>query len=522
MYTTENSGGQGLSRQALADPNRSTNVHGTKTAWGDTAPPSAAYPSEAFSDGVHSTDGGLSGAVQDMLTSFASPTWKPHGYQERGIDWLTQRISAALFLAPGLGKTSITLAAIQKLRKDEVIKRVLILAPLKVAVTTWDTEPKKWAQFASLKIGLAHGPNRVQVLQDPSYDIVVMNYDGLPWAAGLLAKGHKFDVLVCDELTRLKHASSKRFKLIKPLLPTFTFKWGLTASPAANGLIDLFGQVYALDLGHRLGRYITHFRAKYFHQEPWDQYRWYISPEKSLELTAKLEDLAMSINAKEYLTLPDLIDVVRPVKLASMQEYKFLRDEYILKMRDTVVTAANAGVLTSKLRQFTGGAIYLEDHTYQEVGREKLDELVELVEELNGEPLIVVYQYTHEAERILKIFPTARAIRGGMSTKETQEVVALWNSSEVPVLLVQPQAASFGLNLQAGGAAMCWFSLDYNLELYEQMVARIYRQGQAKAVRNYILSCEGTIDEVLAKVLSAKDKTQAAVLRALEGYGKDV
>ncbi len=241
-----------------------------------------------------------------------------------------------------------------------------------------------------------------------------------------------------------------------------------------------------------------------------------------MELTAKLEDLAISINAKEYITIPDLIDVVRPVKLASMQEYKFLRDEYILKMRDTVVTAANAGVLTSKLRQFTGGAIYLEDHTYQEVGREKLDELVELVEELNGEPLIVVYQYTHEAERILKIFPTARAIRGGMSTKETQEVVALWNSSEVPVLLVQPQAASFGLNLQAGGAAMCWFSLDYNLELYEQMVARIYRQGQAKAVRNYILSCEGTIDEVLAKVLSAKDKTQAAVLRALEGYGKNL
>lgn len=453
-----------------------------------------------------------------MLTGFASPTWKPHGYQERGIDWLTQRISAALFLAPGMGKTSVTLAAILKLKAEGLAKRVLILAPLTVCITTWDTEPKKWAQFANLKIGLAHGPNRVQVLQDPSYDIVVMNYDGLPWASGLLAKGHKFDVLVCDELTKLKHANSKRFKLIKPLLPTFTFKWGLTASPTANGLIDLFGQVFALDCGMRLGRYITHFRAKYFHQEPWDQYRWYITPEKSTQLTNTIADLAMYMDPKDYLALPGLLDVVRPVKLKSLAQYKFLQDEYILKLQDTTITAANAGVLTSKLRQFTGGALYVEGQPWEVLHTDKLDALEELVEELNGEPLIVAYEFNHEAERMLKLFPAAKAIRGGTSIKETQAIVAAWNAGEIPVLLIQPQAGAHGINLQAGGCAICWFSLTYNLESYMQLIARIYRQGQTGIVRNYLLVAQGTIDEALVKVLSDKTATQDAVFKTLKEF----
>lgn len=522
MRTTQNPRSEGLPGSAVTDPDRASHVHGNQTAGRELAPPSATHLGGPDVAGVQGGGGRLSGAVQTLLDGFASPEWKPHGYQERGIEWLTHRISAALFLAPGMGKTSITLAAISLLKAEKLAKRVLILAPLTVCVTTWASEPKKWRQFQQLKIGLAHGPDKQRVLNDPQYDIVIMNYDGLAWAAPLLAKGHTFQVLVCDEITKLKHASSKRFKLIKPILPSFTFRWGLTASPTANGLIDLFGQVFVLDNGARLGRYITHFRAKYFHQEPWDPYRYYITPEKTALLTAQLTDLAMYMDPKDYLVLPGLFNVVRPVKLKNMAEYKFLRDEYILKMQETTITAVNAGVLTNKLRQFTGGALYVEDREYKEVGSDKLDELIELVEELNDEPLIVAYEFNHEAERLLKVFPTAQAIRGGMSTKDVQRIVSAWNAGEIPVLLIQPQAGAHGINLQAGGSAICWYSLTYNLENYMQLIARIYRQGQTAIVRNYLLVAQGTVDEALVKILSDKDATQEGVFQALKNYAGEI
>ena len=417
-----------------------------------------------------------------------------------------------------MGKTSITLAAIQVLRKERLARRVLVLAPLAVCVTTWDSEPKKWHQFQALKVGLAHGPDRQAVLDNPSYDVVVMNYDGLAWAAPRLARGHTFDVLVCDEITKLKHTSSRRFKLIKPLLHSFKFKWGLTGTPTANGLIDLFGQVYVLDEGQRLGRYITHFRAKYFHQEPWDQYRYYITPEKSKLLVDQLADLAMYMDPKDYLVLPGLFDIVRPVKLSKMAEYRVLRDDFILKMQDATITAVSAGVLTNKLRQFAGGALYTADKVWVDVGTDKIEALQELVEELGSESLIVAYEFSHEVERLLKVFPQARAIRGGMTTNETREIVAAWNAGTVPVLFIQPQAGAHGLNLQLGGSAICWFSLTYNLENYQQLIARIYRQGQKAVVRNFLLVAQDTVDEALVKILSDKNATQEGVFQVLKNY----
>lgn len=522
MHPTQDTGLEGLARPPAPDPQWGDPVCRIQEAGGALEAPTSTHPLRAAPDAVPVCNSDERAAIQAVLAGFAAPEWHPHGYQERGIEWLTSRISGALFLAPGMGKTSITLAAILSLQKTGHAERILVLAPLTVCVTTWISEPKKWQQFQGLKIGLAHGPNKQRVLEDPQYDIVVMNYDGLAWAAPVLAKGHTFGALVCDEITKLKHASSKRFKLLKPLLPSFTFRWGLTASPTANGLMDLFGQVFVLDSGQRLGRYITHFRAKYFHQEPWDQYRYFITPEKADLLTAQLTDLAMHLDPKECLVLPDLIDVVRPVKLTNMAGYKVLRDDFILKLQSTVVTAANAGVLSSKLRQYVGGAMYLEDRSWVEVDTGKLEALTELIDELNGEPLIVAYEFTHELERILKVYPNAKAIRGGMSTNETQAVVATWNAGGIPLLLIQPQAGAHGINAQEGGSAICWYSLSYNLELYEQLIARIYRQGQKNVVRNYLLTCAGTIDEVLVEVLSTKDKTQTAVLKALQSYGKNL
>ena len=419
-----------------------------------------------------------------------------------------------------MGKTSIALSAIKSLQQLKLGKRVLILAPLTVCITTWDTEPKKWRDFQELKIGLAHGPDKHLILNDPYYDVVIMNYDGLAWAAPLLAKGHEFDILICDEITKLKHTSSRRFKIIKPLLPSFKFRWGLTGTPAANGLLDLFGQVFVLDSGQRLGRYITHFRAKYFYQEPWDQYRYFITPEKTVELTQKLTDLAMYLDPKDHLKLPGLLDVTIPVKLSGevMFGYKFLRDEYILKMRDNTVTAVNAGVLSNKLRQFTGGALYTSEGVWESVGTEKIMALENLVEEMAGEPLLVAYQFNHELERLLKVYPTALAIKGGMPRAAIQSIVSKWNEGNIPILFVQPQAAAHGLNLQFGGAAICWFSMTYNLEDFIQLIARLNRQGQVQVVRNYMLIATGTIDETLAKIMISKDATQNAVFQALKDY----
>lgn len=525
MQVNQNQGSQGFPRQNATDPTWNSCICRVKASGGDLTALAGKYTAGTSTDELpkHSCD--EQRAVQGVLSGFAVAEWKPHGYQQRGIEWLIHRISAALFLAPGMGKTSITLAAIRALQQEKLAKRVLILAPLTVCITTWDTEPKKWAQFQDLKVGLAHGPNKQKVISDPQYDIVIMNYDGLAWAAPILAKSHKFDVLVCDEVTKLKHTSSKRFKLIKPILPSFKFKWGLTATPTANGLIDLFGQVYVLDLGARLGRYITHFRAKYFYQEPWDQYKYFITAEKATELTNQLNDLAMYMDPKDYLVLPGLLDVVRPIKLSNQAEYKFLRDEYIIKLQETTITAANAGVLTNKLRQFTGGALYIEGHDVKEVGTDKLDELKELVEELNGEPLIVAYEFNHEADRIIQAFPDAQAIRGGMSTNEVRRIVLAWNSGAISLLLIQPQAGSHGINLQSGGSAICWFSLTYNLENYQQLIARIYRQGQTSIVRNYLLVAQGTIDEALVKVLKDKNATQETMFKELKEYalrGKNI
>jgi SNF2 family DNA or RNA helicase len=468
-------------------------------------------------NGLSGRDAEQSSMVQDLSEGFASKTWIPHKYQSRGITWLL-RPESALFLPPGLGKSSILLAAFLELQKMGFGKHMLLLAPLMVCRTTWETEPQKWRQFQGLKIGLAHGPDKKLILNDPYYDIVVMNYDGLEWAVPMLKEGHNFEVLACDEITRLKNTNSKRYKLIKPILPSFKFRWGLTGTPTANGLMDLFGQVYVMDLGKRLGRFITHFRLKYFHQLPHDQFRYYITAEKSEELTSKLKDLAMYVEPEEWLELPEFMVIPLMVDLSkeARKRYEFLEDEFMLQMQDGVVTAANAGVLTSKLRQFTGGAIYVAAPLWEEVDQAKLDKLDDLIEEMAGEPLMVSYQFDHERERILKRHPTALALKGGMSASKVSEVVNAWNDGKAALLLVQPQTAALGLNLQFGGSAICWFTITYNLEEYIQLNKRLHRQGQTKAVRCYLLAASKTIDQRVAKVLAQKDVVQNDVFNALK------
>ena len=444
--------------------------------------------------------------------------WLPHAYQQRGIDWLVSRPEAALFFAPGLGKTSTTLAAFLKLRSLGYNHKMLVLAPLRVCQTTWLDEPKKWAQFAGLSIGLAHGKDKAKILLDPQYDIVVLNYDGIQWAAPLLKKSNPFKMIVYDELTKVKHTNTRRFKLLKPLLPTFQFRWGLTGTPVANGLLDLFGQLYCLDLGVRFGSFITHYRLKYFEQRPWDAWGWYIKPDMEAQIHKKLADIAMYIDPEEWLELPELLDVDLPVELtpALRKQYKEFESLYLLAVNEqTTLVAAHAGILSGKLRQFLGGAIYDEQRNVIDLHTVKLDALDDLIEEMAGEPLMVAYNYNHELDRILKRHPTAIVFRGGMTEAQAKDTMAKWNTGEHALLLVQPQSAAHGLNLQFGGSAICCYSLTYNLEDYIQLIKRLHRQGQTSAVRNYRLIVEKSMDTELAKALSMKGVTQDKVYAAL-------
>lgn len=526
MPTTETGEAEGLAGPAPDSSERTLDVHRVQETWGEPDANAEAYSADAAGDAALVRRGRQLFTVPDVapeVEGFLPAVWKPEHYQERGVEWLSVRPAGALFLPPGMGKTSMSLAAHgyvgEQLRRRA---RMLVLAPLTVCLTTWQSEPAKWRQFSNLKVGLAHGSDKELILKDDFYDIVILNYDGIAWAAPILAAGHNFDILLCDELTRLKHTTSKRFKTLKPLLPSFLFRWGLTGTPAANGLMDLFGQCYILDLGARLGRYITHFRLKYFYQKSWEQYKYYIKDRDAALMIEKISDMAMYLDPKDYLTLPPLIEAPVPLTISKseMDQYKDLENDFILKLESGVVTAANAGVLTSKLRQFTGGAVYSSTGVYDVVHAEKIASLESLVEEMAGEPLMVAYQFEHEYERLIKAFPGALAIKGGMSKTKLQEVVEQWNTGNVSLLFVQPTAAALGLNLQFGGSAICWFSMTYNLEEYIQLIARLLRRGQTKPVMNYKLTVKGTIDELLTKIMGDKDATQNSVFEELKRLGQ--
>lgn len=521
MHITKNSKSQGLPGQAFTVSKWPYDVSRIQASWGEVECATGAHPSSASGHGVPSGDGddggGLPGVHEQAIKdAFIAKPWVPHAYQTRGVEWLHQT-EAALFLPPGLGKTSIGLATIVSLKAARLPCRTLILAPLMVCRTTWMTEPRKWSQFQGLKIGFAHGPNKLVVLKDKQYDIVVLNYDGIEWAAAELAKGHSFDILLCDEITRLKNTNTKRYKLFKPVAPSFKIRWGFTGTPAANGLMDLFGQVYVLDLGKRFGRYITHFRAAYFHQLPWDSYRYYITPSRSKMLTAKLADLAMYIDPEEWLQLPDFITIPLQVELGAQayKGYKSLEHDFIVKFEEGVVTVANAGVLTSKLRQYTGGAIYESEGVWHDVDKAKLEKLDELVDEMAGEPLMVAYQFDHEMQRIKARHKDALVLKGGMTALQVTKVIDEWNLGNCHLLLVQPASAALGLNLQFGGAAICWFTLTYNLEEFIQMNKRLHRQGQVQNVKCYLMIANKTIDQVVSDVLVSKNVAQQDLFEAL-------
>lgn len=468
--------------------------------------------------------------------------YTPHNYQKRAIKFVIERGAAGLFLDPGLGKTSITYASFRVLRRAQQVQNMLVVAPLRPATSTWPREAQKWDDFKDLNVHVLHGDHKQMLLEQP-HDVSVVNPEGLEWLLGITdAKGKywkgaaqklgmKWDMLVVDESTRFKHPNTKRFKVLKNHLHKFDRRVILTGSPAPNGYADLFGQIYLLDMGRSLGEYITHFRNKYFFSTGFGGYTLIPKENTQEDIQERIKPLVLRMAAEDYLDMEPYVSNVIEVDLPedARRTYYSMEKLLIAQVKEGLVTAANVATSTQKCRQIANGGIYLDpefDETTERLKPRKVSQIhdakteavVELIEELSGQPALIAYEFKHDLERLQKVFPDAPYLGGGVNPKKSREIEDKWNAGLIPVLLAQPQSVAHGLNLQGVGAAVIWYGLTYNLEDYEQFIRRIWRQGQKARVVVHHIVARKTVDEAIMKGIGKKDRTQRALLAALKEH----
>lgn len=446
----------------------------------------------------------------------------PHEYQERAIKFGIERACAGYFLEPGMGKTSIMYAIMVTLKRLKLINKILVLAPLRVCYATWPAEAQKWDDFNHLSIGILHGPDKDKVLLE-DHDIYVMNYEGLKWLLMATKRNWDFDMLIVDESSKLKSTITQRFKTLKQMLGKFKRRYILTGSPAANSLLDLFGQVFCMDQGATFGPYITTYRNDYFFQTGYGGYEWKLKPGADLLIHQALAPRVMRLAAADYLTLPELIetDIVVTLPPEVHKQYLEMERKLQVEFETGTIVAANSAVASMKCRQIANGAIYTDSTltSYNEVHSAKIDAVVDLVEELEGQPALIAYDFTHDLARLLAALgKDTPYIGSGVSPKRSQEIVDAWNRGEIPVLLGQPISMSHGLNMQEAGRAVIWFGLTWSLENREQFIQRIWRQGQTNRVFVYNIIVDKTIDQAIMMAIKLKDQGQQALMQALRNY----
>lgn len=466
-----------------------------------------------------------------------SEPYKPHRFQKRAIKFAIERACAALLLDPGLGKTSVMLATFKLLKAQTRVKRALVITPLRPARSVWPREAAKWGDFSKLRVQLLHGAQKDKFLAQPA-DVDTINPEGLPWlfqSAHLKqwAKRWPWQMLIIDESTRFKHTNTQRFKTLKPHLTRFPRRYCLTGSPAPNGLLDLFGQVYVLDLGESLGKYITHYRNAYFDSTGFGGYTWKPRADSEARIYKKIAPLALRMEARDYLELPPLVYNRVEIELGSKarRAYDTMDKLLIATIDDETMTAANIASAAMKCRQIANGGIYRDDMTAARNERErrsqrgwvhvhehKTEAVIELVEELSGKPALVAYEFQHDLERLKRALGNPPHLGGGVSGKEQARIEDAWNAGDLPVLLAQPQSVAHGLNLQGTGAAVVWHSLTWDLENYEQLIRRVWRQGQRERVVVHHIVAADTVDDAILTALRRKDHTQRALLSALKAY----
>ncbi|MBQ9249902.1 MAG: DEAD/DEAH box helicase [Oscillospiraceae bacterium] len=444
--------------------------------------------------------------------------YQAHDYQKRATDLVISTPKIGLFLDMGLGKTVITMTAIQELMYDRFeVSRVLVIAPKRVAEDTWTREHAKWDHLKDLRISkvLGNEQQRIRALRADA-DIYVIGRDNVIWLINYyqgLRKGWPFDMIVIDELSSFKNPQAKRFRALRKAMPFVNRVVGLTGTPSPNGLMDLWAEVYLLDRGERLGNTLGAYREKYFRpgaRNGYVVYKWEPFRNAQKEIEDKISDICISMSAADYLTLPKRIDNVIPVQLSpeEMEAYKRMERDQLLQIEDDDIAALNAAAVMTKLLQIANGSVYANDGKVVKIHEAKLEALAEIIDTTDS-PVLVFYSYKHDLASIQGKIKGARIL-------ENEQDIEDWNAGKVQVLLAHPASVGYGLNLQEGGHVIVWYGLTWSLELYQQANARLYRQGQEKPVIIHHLIAEGTADEEVMAALQNKDTSQAALLAALK------
>ena len=445
--------------------------------------------------------------------------YEPHDYQVYASEYIKEHDAAAVFLECGLGKTSITLTAIHDLMFDRFeIHKVLIIGPIRVVTMSWPDEIKKWNHTSDLRYSVAVGTEseRMAALEAQA-DLYLINRENVQWLVEKSGLPFDYDMVVVDELSSFKNWQAKRFKALMKVRPKVKRIVGLTGTPSSNGLMDLFAEYKLLDMGQRLGRFIGQYRNRYFVPDKTNGhvvYSYKLLPGAEEAIYDKISDITISMKSADHLKMPELVNSRYMVRLdePELVKYERMKRDLLLKLPEGEVTAANAAALSGKLSQMANGAVYSDDGTYETIHDRKLDALEDIIEAANGKPVLAAYWYQHDLERIQERLSEFKI---GCARLDKERNIRRWNEGKVPVGLIHPASAGHGLNLQSGGNILVWFGLTWSLELYQQTVARLWRQGQKETVSVIHILAAKTIDEQIMHALETKDHTQRALIDAV-------
>lgn len=472
-----------------------------------------------------------------------SKIWSPHNYQLTAISFLLKNKVGGLFLDPGLGKTSTSLATLKILINAGLTKGVLMIAPLRVCYSVWPGEIQKWKNFNSISHTILHDKTKKTLWGDQK-DIYVINPEGLPWLMDELLSGLQlgrqcpFDTLWIDESTKFKsHDTKTRFKIIKDMIPLFKRRYIMTGTPAPRSLLDLWSQIYILDEGQSLTKNFYHFRNRYFHTNDWNKYSFIINDGAADKIHQAVSPLILEMKAEDYLDMPELIfnNIMVQLPSKALKQYKKMEQEFFLELDGGEVTAEAAAQASLKCHQIANGCVYedIPENLPEEqlasfkrnrktlfIHKAKIEALKDLIDELNGKPLLIGYQFRHDLQSIQKLLgKDVPHIGSGVSNSKMKQIEEDWNAGKLPILVGHPGSMGHGLNLQSAGNDVCWFSLTWNLEDYEQFYRRVYRQGvKGNSVRVHHLIAQNTLDEAMIERLGEKAKNQEDLRKALRMY----
>ena len=450
--------------------------------------------------------------------------YNPHTYQTRLKDFIISNRYAFLTVDMGLGKTATTLTAVRELLEDYLeAERVLVIAPKSVAENTWTSECAKWDHLAHLRVSVVMGTEaqRIRALETPA-DLYVINRDNVVWLTEHLGNSWDFDTVIVDESSSFKNPQARRFKALRKVRPRIRRMILLTGTPSPNGHMDLWAQMWLIDMGERLGRTLGSFRTKYFkpgRSNGHVVYDWHLLPGAGDQISAKMQDVTVSLKAEDWLEVPDLIETDTHIALSPTESkaYRDFERDQLMSLDGKDIEALTAAALANKLLQFTGGAMYDTEHGWHTTNDAKLRALEDLVETAGDEPVLVFYQYKHELERLQERFKPLQPV----TFSGEPEILKKWNEGSIRMLLCQPASVQYGLNMQEGGHIIVWYTPTWNLEQYQQANARLHRQGQTRPVLCYRLICDGTVDERVVKALTVKDNAQETLLRLIRDLQRE-